>query len=107
LDKHAPGKPYSIYLKRWWTDDIKQERRRFGRARREFKDNRTSIDDHRRVTNDYYRFIRRAKRLAWERFLEGSFPPINSHNSHPTLTDVGRRSDTQKFRHRHILRPLR
>jgi hypothetical protein len=26
------------------------------------------------VGNDYYRHIRRAKRLAWERFLEGAFP---------------------------------
>lgn len=37
LDKHASGKPPSARSKRWWTDDVKQERRLFGRARRELQ----------------------------------------------------------------------
>lgn len=74
LDKHAPGRPPNARSKRWWTDEIKQERRRFGRARREFNGGLLNFDDYRSVRNDYYRHIRRAKRLAWERFLEGAFP---------------------------------
>jgi hypothetical protein len=64
LDKHAPGRPPNAHSKRWWTDEIKQERRRFGRARREFNGGLLSFDDYRSVRNDYYRHIRRAKRLA-------------------------------------------
>jgi hypothetical protein len=74
LDKNAPGKPQSVRSKRWWTDDIKQERRLFGRARRDYNNDRISLGDYRRVRNDYYSYIRRAKRLAWEHFLEGAFP---------------------------------
>lgn len=48
-------------------------RRSFAGARRAYKGGRTSFDEYRRVRNDYYRHIRKAKRLAWERFLEGVF----------------------------------
>jgi len=74
LDKHAPGRSPSARSKRWWTDDIKKERRLLGRARSDHNHNRISFDEYRRVRNDYYRYIRQAKRLAWERFLEGVFP---------------------------------
>jgi hypothetical protein len=45
-----------------------------GRARCDHNHNRISFDEYRRVRNGYYRYIRQAKRLAWERFLEGVFP---------------------------------
>jgi hypothetical protein len=74
LDTHAPGKAACARSKRWWTADIKQMRRSFAGARRAYKGGRTSFDEYRRVRNDYYCHIRKAKRLAWERFLEGVFP---------------------------------
>lgn len=74
LDKHAAGEAPKARSKRWWTDEITQRRRWFGSARRAHNDGRVSFDEYRRVRNDYYTFIRRAKRLAWERFLEGIFP---------------------------------
>jgi hypothetical protein len=49
-------------------------RQSFAVARRAYKSGRTSFDEYRRVRNDYYCHIRQAKRLAWERFLEGVFP---------------------------------
>jgi hypothetical protein len=73
LDKHAPERPPSARSKRWWTEDIKKERRLLGRARCDHNHHRISLDEYRRVRNDYYCHIRRAKRLAWERFLEGVF----------------------------------
>jgi hypothetical protein len=51
-----------------------QMRRSFAGARRAYKGGRTSFDEYRRVRNDYYCHIRKAKQLAWERFLEGVFP---------------------------------
>jgi hypothetical protein len=33
--KHAPGRPPNARSKRWWTDEIEQERRQFGHARRD------------------------------------------------------------------------
>jgi hypothetical protein len=74
LDRYAPGKIARARSKKWWTEEIKQERRLFGGARRAYKNSRISFDEYRRVWNEYYRHIRRAKRLAWERFLEGVFP---------------------------------
>lgn len=74
MDRHAAGRAPRPRSKRWWTDEIRQQRRLFGSARRAHNDGRISIDEYRRVRNDYYIYIRRAKRLAWERFLEGVFP---------------------------------
>jgi hypothetical protein len=74
LDIHAPGKAACARSKRWWTADITQMRRSFAGARRAYKGGRTSFDEYRRVRNDYYCHIRKAKRLAWEHFLEGVFP---------------------------------
>ncbi|KAI7704569.1 hypothetical protein KC353_g13409 [Hortaea werneckii] len=74
LDKHAPGTQPHARSKRWWSSEIKLERMRFGQARRGYNDDRISFDEYRQVRNGYYRHIRRAKRLAWERFLEGIFP---------------------------------
>jgi hypothetical protein len=73
LNRYAPGRAARARSKRWWTDDIKQERRLFGGARRAYKNSRISFDEYCRVRNGYYRHIRKAKRLAWERFLEGVF----------------------------------
>jgi hypothetical protein len=74
LDRHAPGTSTRARSKRWWTEEIKQERKVFGRARRAYKNSRISFDEYCHVRNEYYRHIRRAKRLAWEQFLEGVFP---------------------------------
>jgi hypothetical protein len=74
LDRHATGKVPRPRSKRWWTDEIWRQRRLFGSARRAHNDSRITFDEYRRVRNDYYTYIRRAKRLAWERFLEGVFP---------------------------------
>jgi hypothetical protein len=78
LDKHAPGTSACARSKRWWTEEIKQERRVFGRARRAYKNSRISFDKYCRVRNEYYRHIRKAKRLAQERFFEGVFPTRES-----------------------------
>jgi hypothetical protein len=40
------------------------KRRLLGRARCDHNHNRISFDEYRRVRNDYYRYIRQAKRLA-------------------------------------------
>lgn len=74
LDKHAPGRPSYARSKRWWTDDIKQQRRLFGRARRDYNHDRISFVDYRLVRNDYYRYIRKDKRLAWNVSLKGPSP---------------------------------
>lgn len=74
LDRHAPGKAASARSKRWWTADIKRKRQVFAGARREHKDGRISLDGYRQVRNEYYRHIRKAKRLAWDNFLEGVLP---------------------------------
>jgi hypothetical protein len=73
LDRRAPTSKPRARSKRWWTDEIRQQRRLFGSARRANNDGRISFDEYRRVRNDYYTYVRRAKRLAWERFLEGVF----------------------------------
>jgi hypothetical protein len=79
LDKHAPGRPSSARSKRWWTEEIKKERRLLARVRRDHNHDQTSFEEYRRARNQYYSCIRRAKRLAWARFLEGVFPADEEH----------------------------
>lgn len=74
LDTHAPGTAVYARSKRWRTADVKEVRRSFAGARRAYKGGRISFDEYRRKRNDYYCHIRKAKRLAWERFLEAVFP---------------------------------
>jgi len=74
LDKHAPGKPSNARSKRWWSEEIKTERGLLARVRRDLNHDRTSFEEYRRARNQYYSCIRRTKRLAWARFLEGVFP---------------------------------
>lgn len=74
LDKHAPPKPLRPGSKRWWTDEIKQERKKFSMSKRALKMEELSFEEYRQIRNGYYRHVRRAKREAWERFLEGVLP---------------------------------
>jgi len=74
LDRHAPRKVAHARSKRWWTNDIKQSRQLFDGTRRAYKRGTVSFDDYRSVRNNYHYLIRKTKRLAWERFLEGVFP---------------------------------
>lgn len=74
LDRHAAGKVPRARSKRWWTDEVRQQRQLFASARRAHNDDRICFEEYRRVRNDYYTFVRRAKRLAWESFLEGVLP---------------------------------
>jgi hypothetical protein len=74
LDKHAAGRAPRARSKRWWTDEVRQQRKIFSSARRAHNDGRIGFDEYRRARNDYYSYVRRAKRLAWERFLEGVLP---------------------------------
>jgi len=71
LDKHAPPKPSRPGSKRWWTDEIKQERKKFSMSKRALKMEELSFEGYRQIRNGYYHHIRRAKREAWERFFEG------------------------------------
>lgn len=74
LDRHAAGRAPRARSKRWWTDEVRQQRKLFSSARRAHNDGRIGFDEYRRARNDYYSYVRRAKRMAWERFLEGVLP---------------------------------
>jgi hypothetical protein len=78
LDRHAAGRAPRARSKRWWTDEVRQQRKLFSSARRAHNDGRIGFDEYRRARNDYYSYVRRAKRLAWERFLEGVLPADES-----------------------------
>ncbi|KAI7710683.1 hypothetical protein KC353_g9519, partial [Hortaea werneckii] len=71
---HAPPKPVHARSKRWWSDAVKEERKKFNVAKRALREDLSSQPEYRRIRNDYYSCIRRAKREAWERFLEGVLP---------------------------------
>lgn len=74
LDTHATPKPLHPLSKRWWTDEIKQERKRFSTSKRALRLEELSFGRYRQIKNGYYCHIRRAKRESWERFLEGVLP---------------------------------
>jgi hypothetical protein len=70
LDGHAPPTPLRPGSKRWWTDEIKKERKRFSMSKRALKIKELSFKRFRQSRNGYYCVIWRAKGEAWERFLE-------------------------------------
>lgn len=74
LDRHAAPKPLQPRSKRWWTDEIKQERKRFSTSKRALRLGEISFEEYRRIRNRYYCCIRRTKRESWEQFLEGMLP---------------------------------
>lgn len=74
LNRHAPPKPIHARSKRWWADKVKDERKKFNVAKRALREEFSSQPEYRRIRNDYYSCVRRAKREAWERFLEAMLP---------------------------------
>lgn len=74
LDRHATLKPIHPRSKRWWTDEIKQERKRQCASKRALRSKELPFEEYRQIRNGYYCCIRRAKREAGIRFLEGVLP---------------------------------
>jgi hypothetical protein len=60
--------------KRWWLDENRQERKRFSTLKRALRLRELSFEEYRQIRNGYYCCNRRAKREAWEHFLEGVLP---------------------------------
>jgi hypothetical protein len=51
LDRHAPPRPVRARSKRWWTDKLKQERKKFNIAKRALRENPQSQLEYRRIRN--------------------------------------------------------
>src|SRR5579871_1788161 len=71
LNKHAKQIRITPRSKRWWNETVKQARKGFLRCRRHYENGRTNWEELKTIRNAYYSTIRREKRLAWQRFLQG------------------------------------
>ena len=89
LDLSAPTLRLSPKSKKWWTEDLKEKHKVFMRHKRQFQRGLIPASSYRELRNSYYRSIRQAKRITWERFLAGEeeeeaqIPP-NTPRDHQT-----------------------
>src|SRR5699024_8586358 len=72
LNQHAKQLRVTPLSKRWWGTEIKEARRTYSHARRAWQGQEISTAELRKIRNNYYRTIRRAKRTCWETFLAGA-----------------------------------
>jgi ribonuclease HI len=71
LNKFARTIRVTPYSKRWWNEEVKETRKEYSRAKREWGGNRVYDEELRETRNRYYRTIRKAKRECWQKFLQG------------------------------------
>ena len=71
LDKHTQPIRITPRSKRWWNKKVKESRKAFLRERRLHQSGWATWEELKDVQNAYYSTIRREKRLAWQRFLQG------------------------------------
>jgi hypothetical protein len=79
LDKYAKPIRITAYLTRRWSPEIQETRSRYARARRTYKlsENENGI---KLAKNNFYIIVRKAKRIYWQKFLQGTIEhdPIES-----------------------------
>ena len=79
LDKHAKPIRITAYSKRWWNSEVKEARFHYAKARRAYKLNGNK-KEIKQTRNSFYKILRKAKRICWQKFLQGTIEddPIDS-----------------------------
>ena len=79
LDKHAKPIRITAYSKRWWNPEVKEARFQYAKARRAYKLDGNK-EEVKLARNSFYKTVRKAKRICWQNFLQGTIEddPIDS-----------------------------
>jgi hypothetical protein len=62
LNQHAKPVRVTVWSKRWWGKEIKENRRAFARVKRAWKEGSATEEEYKKARNEYYKGIRQAKR---------------------------------------------
>lgn len=71
LNNHAKVTRIMAYSKRWWNEEVAEARKTWGKNKRRLSGDENLKDELKQARNSYYRTIRKAKRLCWQKFLQG------------------------------------
>ena len=71
LDKHTKITRVTSYSKRWWNDEVAQARKAWAKEKKRLGNTGNNVEELKKARNAYYRVIRKAKRVTWQRFLQG------------------------------------
>ena len=66
LNNHAKITRITAYSKRWWNEEVAEARKEWARNKRKLSGDKLKL-----ARNSYYRTIKKAKRLCWQKFLQG------------------------------------
>lgn len=83
LDKHAKITRVTSYSKIWWNDDVANARKTWAKEKRKFSGSNGNTVELKRARNIYHRVIRKAKRVCWQKFLQGE----DSNTNFPQAAD--------------------
>lgn len=71
LNNHAKVTRITAYSKRWWNEGVAEARKEWAKNKRRLSKDENLKDEFKQARNSYYRTIRKAKRICWQKFLQG------------------------------------
>ena len=80
LNTHVKITQITSYSKRWWNKEVSEARLTWARDKRKFSRNEDLREEFKQARNQYFRTIRKAKRVCWQKFLQGE-----SQSSDPAM----------------------
>ena len=83
LNNHAKLTRVTAYSKRWWNEEVAEARKVWAKNKKRLSESEAYREELKQARNQYYRTIRKAKRLCWQNFLQGSEPKPLSHDQLP------------------------
>ena len=71
LNNHAKITRITAYSKRWWNEEVAEARKIWAKDKKRLSGKEGLKEELRQARYSYYRTIRKAKRLCWQKFLQG------------------------------------
>ena len=71
LNNHAKITQITSHSKRWWNEEVAQARLIWAKDKRRLSRREDLKEELKQARNQYYRVIRKAKRVCWQNFLQG------------------------------------
>ena len=71
LNNHAKITRITSYSKRWWNEEVAEARKTWAKNKRRLSGDEDLKDKLKQARNSYYRIVRKARQLCWQKFLQG------------------------------------
>ena len=73
LNNHAKITKITSYSKRWWNKEVSEARLTWARDKRRLGRSEDLREEFKQAQYQYFRTIKKAKRVCWQKFLQGEF----------------------------------